>query len=229
MHILVVEDEQKIRDVVVAYIKKEGWDVEYTSDGHQAVQLFDNHQHDLIILDLMIEGLLGEQVCQKIREKSSVPIIMVTSKSRETDTINGLNLGADDYIIKPFRVKELIARIYALMRRVTVEEDDVKILTFNKGRLMINLETKVVLVEGKHIFLTGTEFKLLSELVKGTNKVFSRSDLSYRVQGYRINGGRTIDAHVKNLRKKIEKDSKNPEYITTNIGSGYQFAGSKDE
>jgi DNA-binding response OmpR family regulator len=228
MHILVVEDEKKIRDVVVAYLKREGWEVDYTPDGHEAIQKFDYMQHDLIILDLMLEGLHGEQVCQRIREKSSVPIIMLTSKSRENDTINGLNLGADDYIIKPFKVKELIARIHAIFRRITPEEKSQSIMTFKKGKLFVNFETNEVMVEGKFISLTGTEFKLLTIFVKSPKKTFSRSDLAYQVLGYRSFSGRTIDAHVKNLRKKLESNSKEPEYIVTKIGSGYQFAVEMD-
>jgi DNA-binding response OmpR family regulator len=228
MHILIVEDEKKIRDVVIAYIEREGWRADFTSDGHEAVSKFDSEQHDLVILDLKLEGLPGEQVCERIREKSSVPIIMLTSKSREEDTIHGLQLGADDYIIKPFKVKELIARIHALFRRIAPEEKIQKIMTFNKERLVVNFETKEVLVENQLITLTGTEFKLLSIFVKHPKKIFARSDLAYQVQGYRTCSGRTIDAHVKNLRKKVEADSKEPEYILTKIGSGYQFAAELD-
>jgi DNA-binding response OmpR family regulator len=233
MHILIVEDEPKIRDVLMAYFQKEGWEVDYTSDGYEAIQKFDYHQHDLIILDLMIEGLPGEEVCRLVREKSNVPIIMLTSKSREADTINGLNLGADDYIVKPFRAKEVIARIRALFRRITPlkeEQDEPTVLTFHKGRLVVNLEEREVLVDGQPANLTATEFKLLSVFLAKPGKVYSRNDLSYKVQGYRFQGdGRTIDAHVKNLRKKIEKDHRSPEYIQTLVGTGYKFAVLPDD
>lgn len=233
MHILIVEDEPKIRDVLIAYFEKEGWKTDHTSNGIEAVQKFDYHQHDLIILDLMLEGLSGEEVCKRIREKSNVPIIMVTSKSRETDTITGLNLGADDYIVKPFRAKELIARIYALFRRIAPvrrESEDEKVLRFSEGRLEINMETREVMAHGRVVSLTATEFKLLSVLIRKPGKVYSRADLSYTVQGYRFQGdGRAIDAHVKNLRKKIEPDPSAPIYIVTVVGTGYKFAMQPDE
>lgn len=233
MHILIVEDEPKIRDVLIAYFEKEGWKTDYTSNGNEAVQKFDYHQHDLIILDLMIEGLPGEQVCSRIREKSTVPIIMLTSKSRETDTINGLNLGADDYIVKPFRAKELIARIYALFRRIAPvkqENDEENIVRFMNGKLEVDVEKREVTCDGRHVPLTATEFKLLSVLLRKPGKVFSRSDLSYTVQGYRFQGdGRAIDAHVKNLRKKIEPDPSSPVFIITVVGTGYKFSMQPDE
>jgi DNA-binding response OmpR family regulator len=233
MHILVVEDEPKIRDVLIAYFQKEGWEVDYTSDGHEAIRKFDYHQHDIIILDLMIEGLSGEDVCRLIREKSNVPIIMLTSKSREIDTINGLNLGADDYIVKPFRAKEVIARIQAVYRRASsakpgVEEEHV--LSFNKGHFIVDMDAREVLVDGRYVSLTATEFKLLSVLVNRPGKVYTRSDLSYKVQGYRFQGdGRTIDTHIKNLRKKIEPDHSNPTYVLTAVGIGYKFSFLPDE
>ncbi|MFD0958373.1 response regulator transcription factor [Paenibacillus chungangensis] len=228
MHILIVEDEPKIRDVLQAYMKMEGWSVDYTSDGHEAVQKFDLSQHDLILLDLKLVGLSGEEVCERIREKSNVPIIMITSKNRENDTIRGLNLGADDYIAKPFRVKEVVARIKALQRRLHPESNESaarkSAMVYDKGNLVIMTENRSVLVDGKPVNLTATEFKLLTVLSDNPQKIYSRSELSYIVQGYRFQGdSRAIDAHVKNLRKKIEQDSQDPKYIVTRIGSGYQF------
>lgn len=232
MHILIVEDEPKISDVLKAYMEKEGWTVDITSDGHEAVRKFDYHQHDQVLLDLKIEGLSGEEVCQKIREKSDVPIIMITSKNRENDTIRGLNLGADDYIVKPFRVKEVVARIKALHRRIEniKKPNDKHLYIFDKGRLVVNLDSRSALVDGKHANLTATEFNLLTTLMENPKKVFSRSELSYIVQGYRFQGdSRTIDAHVKNLRKKIETDNQQPKYILTRIGRGYQFGLTPDD
>lgn len=233
MHILVVEDEPKIRDVLVAYLQKEGWNVDFTSNGDEAVAKFDYHQHDLIILDLMIEGMSGEEVTRLIREKSNVPIIMVTSKARESDTINGLNLGADDYIVKPFSAKEVIARIYAVLRRTApakLEQDEPKVIVFHKGNLVVDLESREVIAGGKPVNLTATEFKLLAVFVGHPGKVFSRNELSYKVQGYRFHGdGRAIDAHIKNLRKKIEPDPSNPTYIVTAVGLGYKFAMLPDD
>jgi DNA-binding response OmpR family regulator len=228
MHILVVEDEPKIREVLMAYLKNEGWEVDYTANGFEAVEMFDRGQYDLVILDLMLEGLPGEEVCRQLREKSVVPIVMLTSKSRESDTIAGLNLGADDYIAKPFRVKEVIARIHALRRRIhTYSADQAKqsVLTFDKGKLVIDLEANTLLVQGVHANLTTTEFKLLTLFTSKPGKIWSRSDLSYQVLGYSFQGdSRSIDTHVKNLRKKIEEDTREPKYILTMVGSGYKFA-----
>lgn len=233
LHILVVEDEPKIRDVLIAYLHKEGWKVDHTSNGDEAVRKFDYHQHDLIVLDLMIEGIPGEEVCRLIRQKSNVPIIMLTSKSREADTINGLNLGADDYIVKPFSSKEVIARIYAVLRRTApakLDHDEPKVMVFNKGHLVVDIESREVLAGGKPINLTATEFKLLAVFVGSPGKVFSRNELSYKVQGYRFQGdGRAIDAHIKNLRKKIEPDPGNPTYIVTAVGLGYKLAKLPEE
>ncbi|MDF2646670.1 MAG: two-component system response regulator [Paenibacillus sp.] len=229
MRILIVEDEPKIREVLIVYFANEGWETDFTPNGHEAVSKFDYGQHDLIILDLMLEGLPGEDVCRLIREKSNVPIIMLTSRARESDMIDGLNLGADDYIVKPFRAKELVARIYALMRRITPPDKQrgqaASTLSFHRGLLMIKSEEKEAFVHGHRAGLTATEYKLLSVLSAEPNKVFSRSDLSYKVQGYRYNGdGRVIDAHVKNLRKKIEPDPMHPVYVVTVVGHGYKFA-----
>jgi DNA-binding response OmpR family regulator len=232
MHILLVEDEPKIREVLIAYLKNEGWDVDYTSNGFEAVQMFDNGNYDLLILDLMLEGLSGQEVCKKVREKSVVPIIMLTSKSRESDTIEGLKLGADDYIAKPFRVKEVIARIHALRRRIHAYAPDLAkphILTFDKGQLVVNLEANTMLVRGNHVNLTATEFKLLTVFIGKPGRIFSRSDLSYLVLGYRFQGdSRSIDTHVKNLRKKLEEVTKEPKYILTLVGAGYKFAAEPD-
>jgi len=175
----------------------------------------------------------GEQVCTQIREKSDVPIMMLTSKSREIDTINGLGLGADDYIVKPFRAKEVIARIHALFRRITPhqrEEATAKPVSFDGGKLKIDMENRTVHAGGRPIHLTATEFKLLAVLLRKPGKVYSRADLSYHVQGYRFLGdGRVIDAHVKNLRKKMEPDPARPIYVVTAVGVGYKLAMLPDE
>ncbi len=225
MDILIVEDEASIRDVLKSYFIKEGWKVFTSSNGKEALQKVEKFKLDLIVLDLMVPGLSGEEVCGYIRRVSNVPVIMITSKSSEEDLIHGLNLGADDYITKPFRMKEVIARIYALKRRMNmVTSDSRKIMQFNNNRLTINFESKEVLVDGKQANLTYTEFKILDALVKQPGKVYSRHDLSFEAQGYRFIGdGRTTDAHIKNIRKKIEENPKQPKYIVTKIGAGYKF------
>lgn len=226
-----MEDEAEIRDVVVAYFRREGWEVDVTGNGHEALQLFDYGKHDLIVLDLKVEGLAGEEVCKLIREKSKVPIVMLTSKSLESDIINGLNIGADDYVVKPFRVKELVARAKAITRRIAVDKKDTEasVLSFDNGYLRVNLSTKEVIVNNQLAKLTNTEYKLLSVFVSKPMKVFERSDLMYRALGYRFHeDGRSLDVHVKNLRKKIERDPRNPEYVETVVGMGYRFASKPD-
>lgn len=195
------------------------------------MQLFDYGKHDLIVLDLKVEGLAGEEVCKLIREKSKVPIVMLTSKSLESDIINGLNIGADDYVVKPFRVKELVARAKAITRRIAVDKKDTEasLLSFDNGYLRVNLSTKEVLVNNQLAKLTNTEYKLLSVFVSKPMKVFERSDLMYKALGYRFHeDGRSLDVHVKNLRKKIERDPRNPEYVETVVGMGYRFASKPD-
>lgn len=225
MNILVVEDEMAIRDVLKSYFIREGWNVLTSADGLDAIQKVKTIKVDLVVLDLMLPKIPGEDVCKEIRKLSDVPLLILSSKSREEDMIKGLNLGADDYITKPFRIKEVLARINALQRRIEMfTKKEVPILKFNNGRLVINFETKEVFVDRKAVRLTSTEFKILDALIKRPGKVFSRHDLSYKVQGYQyIGDGRTMDAHIKNLRKKIEANPKNPAYIVTRIGEGYQF------
>lgn len=232
MRILIVEDEIKIQNVLEAYFQKEGWEVISTDDGNDALDKFRQIKFDLVILDLMIRGLQGEEVCQKIREYSNVPIIMITSKSLESDVIAGYNLGTDYYITKPFRVKEVVAQIHALRRRLKdMDHKNVEpILSFNNGQMKVDLAKKEVIVNGKIIILTTTQFNVLSVLINRPGRVFSRSELSYEVLNYRnIGDGRTIDAHIKNIRKKIEPNQKQPIYIVTVIGTGYKFGFQLDE
>lgn len=225
MTILLVEDEESIRDVLKSYLEKEGWNVLTAGDGVSALKIVKKIKLDLVVLDLMIPKLSGEEVCQEIRKTSNVPVLIISSKSKEEDLIKGLNFGADDYITKPFRIKEVVARIYALRRRMKMlTNSEESVISFNKGRLIVNFDSKEVHLDQKPVNLTFTEFKLLNALIKKPGKVLSRHDLSYEVQGYRyIGDGRTMDAHIKNLRKKIEDDPKNPLYIVTRIGAGYQF------
>ncbi|WP_314587607.1 response regulator transcription factor [Paenibacillus terrigena] len=231
MNILIVEDDDSIRNVLQSYLINEGWTVHTSEDGNDALQKIYNFKFDLLLLDLMIPGVSGEEICKQIRKFSNIPIIMITSKAQEMDTINGLNLGADDYITKPFRMKEVIARIRVIQRRMNMfSVNNQTVMRFNRGNLVINFESKEVYVNSKPANLTITEFKLLSVLVKNPNKLYTRQELSYEVQGYRdIGDGRTTDTHIKNIRKKIEEDHKNPVYIVTKIGGGYKFSYHSDE
>lgn len=233
MQILLVEDEDSIREVLQSYLESEGWTVFVSRSGVDALKKIQTLKFDFIILDLMLPGMTGEDVCRNIREFSQVPIIMVTSKASERDAIKGLNLGADDYITKPYRMKELVARIYAVMRRTqsasTAASEQRNVLTFDKGRLRIDFDAKEVQVDSEAVNLTVTEFKILSIMVKKPGKLFSRFDLSYEVQGYRFIGdGRVLDAHIKNIRKKIEADPRSPSYIVTKVGAGYKFSCQPD-
>lgn len=231
MSILIVEDEKSIRDVLESYFMKEGWNVYTSCNGLDALKVQRKFKLNVILLDLMIPQLSGEEVCKTIRKTSTVPIMIISSKSREADMINGLDIGADDYIVKPFRIKEVLARVNALLRRIDMLRPKKKeTLYFDNGNFLIDFETQELMINNNVIKLTSTEFKILNTLVTKPGKIFSRQDLSYVVQGYRLIGDcRTMDTHIKNLRKKIERDPRNPRYIVTKIGSGYKFNYSMDQ
>ncbi|MCL5023073.1 MAG: response regulator transcription factor [Nitrospirae bacterium] len=225
--ILVVEDEKKISDIVELYLKREGFATKVVHTGEDAMRLL-NEPFDLIILDLMLPDIQGEELCGTIRETSDAPIIMLTAKSGEEDRIKGLGIGADDYVVKPFSPRELVARVKAQLRRTrkTVK----KVLSFNGGFLTMDTENHEVSKDGTPTILTPTEFRILMILAEKPGRVFSRLQLINMVQGYDFEGyDRTIDAHVKNLRQKIEEDQRNPGFVKTVYGIGYKFTGIPDE
>lgn len=225
--VLVVEDEKKISDIVRAYLEKEGFRVRVAENGKEALSLF-REGPDIIVLDLMLPDMTGEELCSTIRESSEVPIIMLTAKSGEEDRIKGLGIGADDYMVKPFSPRELVARVRAHLRRAGKTRK--KILSYNRGSLRMDLERHEVMKEGAPLQLTLTEFKILTALAENHGRILSRNQIVNIVQGYDFEGyDRTIDAHVKNLRHKVEKDSKSPEFIQTVYGVGYKFIGTPDE
>jgi DNA-binding response OmpR family regulator len=225
--VLVVEDEKKISDIVRAYLEKEGFRVRVAENGNEALTLF-RESPDIIVLDLMLPDMTGEELCSTIRESSEVPIIMLTAKSGEEDRIKGLGIGADDYLVKPFSPRELVARVKAHLRRAGKTRK--KILSYNSGSLRMDLERHEVVKEGSPLQLTLTEFKILTALAENHGRILSRNQIVNIVQGYDFEGyDRTIDAHVKNLRHKVEKDSKSPEFIQTVYGVGYKFIGTPDE
>jgi two-component system response regulator RegX3 len=221
--ILLVEDEKAIRDAVAAYIEREGYWVTSVGDGQVAVEEFDKHHFDLIVLDLMLPGLSGEGVCRHIRDISDVPIIMLTAKGEVEDRIIGLELGADDYLVKPFSPRELIARIRALLRRAHIEsEPQREVLDF--GHLVIDVSGHRVLVDDVDVDLTASEFRLLTTLSRYPGRVYSRMELVEKVLGYDFEGyERTIDSHVKNLRAKLGDDPHAPHWVFTVHGVGYRF------
>jgi DNA-binding response OmpR family regulator len=224
--ILVVEDEVKIADIVKAYLEKEGFKVKIASTGQSAISLL-KEGFDLIILDLMLPDIEGEDICQTIRKDSNIPIIMLTAKSEEEDRIRGLGIGADDYVVKPFSPRELVARVKALLRRVKGSKS---IISFNKGDLTIDPSRFEVKKKGSPVILTPTEFKLLQHLAEHPGQVFTRLQLVNVILGYDFEGyDRTIDAHIKNIRHKIKDDQRNPEYLKTVYGVGYKFIGLPDE
>lgn len=225
--VLIVEDEVKIADIVKGYLEKEGYRVRHAVDGTEALKLI-RENFDLIILDLMLPDMQGEELCRVIRQGSDVPVIMLTAKSGEEDRIKGLGIGADDYVVKPFSPRELVARVKAQLRRAGKSKK--KMLSFNRGSLKIDLDNREVLKGDSPVVLTPTEFKILLALSENPGRVFSREQLVNIVQGYDFEGyDRTIDAHVKNLRHKIEKDSREPSFIKTVYGIGYKFIGTQDE
>ncbi|MCD1259209.1 response regulator transcription factor [Paenibacillus athensensis] len=224
--ILVVDDESKIREVVVSYLKKEGFQTLEAETGADAIRIVQNEAVDFVILDLMLPDMEGEQVCQTIRQIHSVPILMLTAKVSENNRIKGLSVGADDYLIKPFDPREVVARVRAILRRTDDHYLLADRLAFNQGELTIDSLKQQVHCSGELVSLTPNEYKLLLIIAKYPQRIFSREELVERVLGYDFEGdSRTIDQHVKNIRQKIERDPKSPKYIVTVYGTGYRFAG----
>lgn len=224
-NILIVEDEKNISDVIKAYLEKEGYNTFVAFDGKKALDIFGKEKIDLIILDLMLPIISGEEVCIRIRNTSQVPIIMLTAKSLENDKIEGLSLGADDYVVKPFSARELVGRVKAIIRRSYRVGPLAEKLIF-KDDLEIDINKQIVLKKDVLVDLTANEFKVLKVLVSNPQSVFSRNQLIEKAFGYEYEGfDRTIDTYIKNIRHKIENDPKNPEYILTVYGTGYKFEG----
>jgi len=227
--ILLVEDEKTIRTTVAAYLEREGYWVTPAPDGQAALDEFGKHRFDLIVLDLMLPKVSGEEVCRAIRDTSDVPIIMLTAKGEEEDRIAGLELGADDYLVKPFSPRELVARVRALLRRAHVESEPQRDrLVFDD--LVIDVSAHKAFLGGNELDLTASEFKLLTTLSRYPGRVYSRMELVEKVLGYDFEGyERTIDSHVKNLRAKLDDDPREPRFIYTVHGVGYRFEAPKSD
>lgn len=225
--ILVVDDEAKIAEVVKSYLENSGYIVYTAFSGKQALDMWERINPSLIILDLMLSDISGEDICRTVRKRSSVPIIMLTAKVEEEDILKGLDIGADDYVTKPFSPRQLVARVGAMFRRISGDTVPLSgVLSFNDGALVIDTLKYEVRSFDNSISLTPAEYKILTALVKYPDKVFTREELINLVLGEDFTGyDRTIDTHVKNLRQKIEKDSRNPQYILTVHGVGYRFGG----
>jgi len=223
--ILIVDDEVKIVEVVKSYLENSGYRAECAYNGAQALQLFDTCAPVLVILDLMLPDMSGEDVCRVIRKKSKTPVIMLTAKVEEENIIGGFTLGADDYITKPFSPRQLMARIEAVLRRIpgdtSAPSGD---FSYNDGELVIDDLRHEVRKRGVTVLLTPNEYKILLTLAKYPARAFSRDELIAFALGDEFNGfDRVIDTHIKNIRQKLGDDSKSPEYIITVHGTGYRF------
>jgi len=228
--ILVVDDEKTIVKGLKFALEKEHYEVLAAYDGEEALQLFEEEAPDLIVLDLMLPGVDGFEVCRRIRKKSETPIIMLTARGEDIDKILGLELGADDYMTKPFNPRELVARVKAILRRSqnqTADAASLKVIRLQD--LQIDLFSHKVKVRGKEVDLTSKEFALLSLLASQPGRVFSREQLLENVWGYDYYGdARTVDVHIRHLREKIEPDPSAPELILTVWGAGYKFREAKN-
>ena len=220
--ILTVEDDERIRTAVKLALEDEGWQVSEASSGEDALGVFTRAPADVVLIDIMLPGIDGFEVCRSIRRISDVPIIMVTARADTHDVVAGLEAGADDYLTKPFAPKELSARIRALLRRVRTSEPGMSRLVF--GELEIVPDEGVVRRSGEELHLTKTEFRLLVELGTNPGRVLSREVLLERVWGYGYFGdGRLVDVHVRRLRTKVERDPANPRHVVTVRGLGYKL------
>ena len=220
--ILLIEDEVMVLDVLRAYLEKEGYSVLAATTGREGMRLFHEHEVQLVILDLMLPDRSGESICQEIRQTSDVYLFMLTAKGSLEHRIDGLNMGADEYLVKPFSPRELVARVNALFRRLKPTSSELQI----DERLSLDLAGHVVKVNGEVISLTTTEFKLLAYLFEHRGQVLSREQLIEQALCADFDGyDRTIDVHIKNIRKKIEVDTKQPRYIVTVMKVGYKFGG----
>lgn len=230
MRILLVEDEKNISNVLKAYLQQEGFRVTTAINGLVALTLFKKNDYDLVLLDLMLPGLSGEEICKEIRKVSATPIIMLTAKVELDDRIEGLSIGADDYISKPFSPREVVARVKAVLRRTGNETAPLAdTITYDNG-LTIDSSRYEVRLHGEIVPLTPTEFKILGALTKYPGRVFSRNQLVEIVQGHDFRGDeRVIDAHIKKLRQKLEKVPSNPKIILTVFGVGYKFNPHQEE
>jgi two-component system response regulator RegX3 len=221
--VLVVEDEESFSEAVSFMLRREGYDVVVTPDGNRAVEEFERNGADLVLLDLMLPGLSGTEVCRLIRTQSQVPIIMLTAKDGEVDKVVGLELGADDYVTKPFSSRELLARIRAVLRRHGDHEELLPVVV-EAGPVRLDVDRHMVVVRGQAVAMPLKEFDLLEILVRNAGRVLTRAQLIDRVWGSDYVGDtKTLDVHVKRLRAKIEVDPANPVHITTVRGLGYKF------
>ncbi|MAU84512.1 MAG: DNA-binding response regulator [Gordonia sp.] len=224
-HVLIVEDEESLADPLAFLLRKEGFEASVINDGAQALSAFDRVSPDIVLLDLMLPGMSGTEICKTLRARSSVPVIMVTARDSEIDKVVGLELGADDYVTKPYSARELIARIRAVLRRGgDAGEEELTIGVIEEGPVRMDVERHTVAVNGEAITLPLKEFDLLEYLLRNAGRVLTRGQLIDRVWGADYVGDtKTLDVHVKRLRSKIEPDPGNPKHLVTVRGLGYKY------
>jgi DNA-binding response OmpR family regulator len=227
--VMVVEDEYKLRELIRAYLEREGLDVFSTGSGAEALRHATKGALDLVILDLGLPDVRGEEVAREIRAGSDIPILMLTAKSDERDRIAGLEMGADDYVTKPFSPRELVLRVQAILRRGRGAASGAGPVSYGQGQLVIDEDQRRVEVGGRVVELTPTEWGILVALARVPGRVYSRYELINRVRGYEFDGyERTVDSHVKNLRRKIETNPSEPEIVETVLSAGYRFGLHRD-
>ncbi|GED99649.1 sensory transduction protein RegX3 [Gordonia spumicola] len=225
-HVLIVEDEESLADPLAFLLRKEGFEASIVNDGTQALPAFERINPDIVLLDLMLPGVSGTEICKSIRAKSTTPVIMVTARDSEIDKVVGLELGADDYVTKPYSARELIARIRAVLRRggVVADDEDAAIGVIEVGPVRMDVQRHTVSVGGSDVTLPLKEFDLLEYLLRNSGRVLTRSQLIDRVWGADYVGDtKTLDVHVKRLRSKVEPDSSQPRHLITVRGLGYKF------
>jgi DNA-binding response OmpR family regulator len=229
--VLVVEDERKLRDLVRSYLERAGFTVLTTDSGAEAITMAMTSAPDLVILDLGLPDVPGETVARELRAASATPILMLTAKSTEEDRIRGLELGADDYVTKPFSPRELVLRVQAILRRGGPESRTAQgVTSYGGGELVIDEPQRQATVRGATVALTPTEWGVLVALATVPGRVYSRFELINRVRGYEFEGyERTVDSHVKNLRRKVENDPANPQIVQTVLGGGYRLGVARDD
>lgn len=221
--ILLVEDEKGISSIISSYLQKEGYEVSQAFNGDEALKYFTTNDFDLVILDRMLPLISGEEVLKTIRQLSDVPVILVTAKVEEIDKIEGFQLGADDYVTKPFSPKELMERVRAILRRIRKDPVNTNILSFDNGRLIMNLDNYTCKVNGNEVTLTNNEFSILQVLFSKPGKIFTREEIISIAFGDEYDAfDRAIDTHIKNIRQKIEENPRDPKYIKTVYGVGYK-------
>jgi DNA-binding response OmpR family regulator len=227
--VLLVEDERKLRDLVRSYLERAGFAVLSTDSGAEAINVAASASPDLIVLDLGLPDVPGEAVAREVGAISKTPILMLTAKTSEQDRIAGLELGADDYVTKPFSPRELVLRVQAILRRNAPGATDYSVASFGDGALVIDEARRIARVRGATVELTPTEWGILLALTTVPGRVYSRFELINRVRGYDFEGyERTIDSHIKNLRRKIEEDPANPAIVQTVLGGGYRLGLARD-